>query len=122
MENFLSNRYTANKQVRSWFDLIFTLDHHQISIHHEHAEPVQIDWDEVYSVSYYKIDCIEYEMGYLVFDLVYGEFIEINDSDQDWEKIVNDLEKYLPSQTSDWRHSLRSWSIDDGILYLYEKT
>ncbi|MGG4447867.1 hypothetical protein [Brevibacillus porteri] len=102
--------------------MIFTVDHHQISIHHEHAEPVQIDWDEVYSVSYYKIDCIEYEMGYLVFDLVYGEFIEINDSDQDWEKIVNDLEKYLPSQTSDWRHLLRSWSIDDGILYLYEKT
>ncbi|NRS48134.1 hypothetical protein [Brevibacillus sp. HB2.2] len=101
--------------------MIFTIDPHQISIHYEHAEPVQIDWDDVYSVSYYKIDCIEYEMGYLVFDLVFGEFIEINDSDQNWEKIVNDLEKYLPSQTSDWRHSLQSWSIDDGILYLYEK-
>ncbi|MBG9945072.1 hypothetical protein ABE237_14470 [Brevibacillus formosus] len=101
--------------------MIFTVDSHQISIHYEHAEPVQIHWDEVYSVSYYKIDCIEYEMGYLVFDLVFGEFIEINDSDQNWAKIVNDLEKYLPSQTSDWRHSLHSWSIDDGILYLYEK-
>ncbi|WP_409174427.1 hypothetical protein [Brevibacillus fortis] len=101
--------------------MIFAVDRHQISIHYEHAEPVHIDWDEVYSVSYYKIDCIEYEMGYLVFDLVYGEFIEITDSDQNWEKIVNDLEKYLPSQTSDWGHSLRSWSIDDGILYLYEK-
>ncbi|OUQ87958.1 hypothetical protein B5G50_13225 [Brevibacillus brevis] len=101
--------------------MIFTVDPHQISIHYEHTEPVQIDWDDVYSVSYYKIDCIEYEMGYLVFDFVHGEFIEINDSDQNWEKIVNDLEKYLPSQTSDWRHSLQSWSIDDGILYLYEK-
>ncbi|MED1785235.1 hypothetical protein P4V43_25775 [Brevibacillus fortis] len=97
------------------------MDRHQISIHYEHAKPFHIDWDEVYSVSYYKIDCIEYEMGYLVFDLVYGESIEINDSDPDWEKILHDLEKYLPSQTSDWRHSLRGWSIDEGILYLYEK-
>ncbi|WP_429844563.1 hypothetical protein [Brevibacillus sp. FIR094] len=101
--------------------MIFSVDHHQISIHYEHAEPVHIAWDEVYSVSYYKIDCIEYEMGYLVFDLIYGEYIEFSDSDQDWEKIVNELEKCLPSQTSDWRHSLRNWSIDDGILYLYEK-
>ncbi|MFS0553022.1 hypothetical protein [Brevibacillus sp. 179-C9.3 HS] len=101
--------------------MIFTVDRDQISVKYDHVEATSIDWEEVYSVSYYKIDCIEYEIGYLVFDLVYGESIEIHDSDQDWEKIVNNLEKYLPAQASNWRQSLLNWSIDDGILYIYEK-
>lgn len=101
--------------------LIISIDGHQLTIQFDHSEASYIQWDEVYSVSYYKIDCIEYEMGYLVFDLIYGESVEINDSDANWDKIVSDLEKYLPSQTSAWRQTLLNWSIDDDILYLYEK-
>lgn len=100
--------------------MILSFNSRHLAIKYEDDEEMDITWEDVYSVSYYKIDCIEYEIGYLVFDFVWGEYIEITDNVEEWETILSDLERYLPSQTKDWRKTLVNWTIVDGILIIYE--
>ncbi|GED70265.1 hypothetical protein BRE01_39670 [Brevibacillus reuszeri] len=101
--------------------MLFSVGKDHLVIRHDNEAEILIEWEDIYVVSYYQIDCINSVLGYLAFDLTYGETIEINDNVENWEQVVEDLEKYLPSQVNDWRASLRNWSIHDDELLIYQK-
>ncbi|WP_312114958.1 hypothetical protein [Brevibacillus reuszeri] len=101
--------------------MLFSVGKDHLVIRHDTEAEILIEWEDIYVVYYYQIDCINSVLGYLAFDLTYGETIEINDNVENWEQVVEDLEKYLPSQAKDWRASLRNWSIHDDELLIYQK-
>lgn len=101
--------------------MILSIFRDHLAVRHNNEEDIVIEWEDIHTVYYYQIDCIESVLGYLAFDLTYGETIEINDSVEYWEQILDDLEQYLPNQTMNWRAALHNWTIHENELLIYQQ-
>ncbi len=65
-------------------------------------------WDEVFAVSFSKIDAIDYTITYLNFDYDYGEFVETHDFMEGFRQLVADLPEHLPIADSGWQKAMQA--------------
>lgn len=81
---------------------------------------IHIRWDEVRSVSGYKLDAIAEVISFVVLDFDTGEFLELPDSDECYPALLEGLGRYLPLPP-DWTSPLMAMGPDDQPVLLWSR-
>lgn len=81
---------------------------------------IELYWNDVFSVSYYKINCIVNNISYLSFNTEYGETVEVPENIQGWKELINNLHFYLPISDT-WFERLATITSEDEVIQIYKR-
>ena len=79
-----------------------------------------IRWDEVATVSAYKIDAIHTTDTYLTFDTEYGEYLEIMSEEAEFQEVMAALDRFL-NLPEGWRARVEAATPDEDPIQLWSK-
>lgn len=86
----------------------------------------KIEWEDIYMISYalekYTIE--GYTFGPIetfVFDLVYGENIEITSEMGGWKKLIKNLDNHLEFKEENWKKKIEKCEPNGDYVTIYIK-
>ena len=79
-------------------------------------------WEEVYAISFCRIDAVPSVITYLTFDYQWGEFVEVTDSMEGFAALVSELPKRLPITLSGWQEAMGAASPQDEPVTIYQRS
>jgi len=80
-----------------------------------------IAWDEIHSISGYKLDGITKIYTCVVFDWEYGEYLELNNDWDGFEKVLSAIPKHLPGILQNWYTKIEALTVKDESLIVWTK-
>lgn len=81
-----------------------------------------IRWDDVYSVSCYKVDAKSAVIRYMNFDYSWGDFVEVCDRMDGFDELAETIEKHLPNIRADWRSALKASGPKEPPILLFRRS
>ena len=84
-----------------------TLDDERMTVLLEGGQEIYILWDDVYEVSFCKVDAITFELTFLRFDAEWG-YLEAHEQMEGWDRLLTELPKHLPIGLPHWQTALRN--------------
>ncbi|MCP1310334.1 hypothetical protein [Paenibacillus tyrfis] len=98
-----------------------TVNDKGLSIAHDSYETF-IEWTEVFRIHYSRFESELYEDRGLVFDYENGEFVEISDTAEGWDTLLDNLERYLLMEDSMWRRKMADCPNETAItIYVNDR-
>ncbi|MDO3676643.1 hypothetical protein [Paenibacillus ehimensis] len=65
-----------------------------------------MEWAEIFRIHYSRCESELYVDRGLIFDYENGEFVEISDTAEGWDTLLDNLERYLAMEDSTWRQKI----------------
>ena len=92
----------------------------RLTIVGEGGQEMYFPWQDVYAVSFCKVDAITFELTFLRFDAESG-YLEAHEQMEGWDLLLTDLPKHLPIGFPDWQIALRNAVAGAPVLTIFKR-
>jgi hypothetical protein len=96
------------------------VDDERLTVIAEGGQEMYILWDDVYAVSFSRVDAITFELTFLRFDAEWG-YLEVNEQMTGWDVLVTELPRHLPIAFPDWQTALRNAVARDPVVTIFKR-
>lgn len=98
-----------------------TTDDKGLWVQDEPGKTFGMEWNEVYSVGGYKLDCVTELLTVLCFDTEYGEYFECNGDWVGFEELTRAVSAHLPKFPAEWFPAIESLTANDAPITIWTR-
>jgi hypothetical protein len=87
----------------------------------EQGDITGIEWEEIFSISGYKLDGITEVYTVIELDFEYGEWIELNADWAGFHQVVDTIATKIPDLNPSWLQAIERLQVDEPPITIWQR-